>query len=183
MKTRLLLLAALAALIAVLVQWRLLDREAAATPEDIQRPGYFLTGVQLEEFGTDGRLRIGLESKTANEDPASGIVKLAEVAVDYHVPTGRRWTLTSAQARVPPGGRVIEFEGDVRLNGTPGESAQRAELRTARLQLDTDSETAHTKSAVELSFGPHRMQAQGMHADLKQGNLRLESDVNGIFTP
>jgi len=181
--TRLLLLTALAALIAVLVQWRLLDREPAAAPEEVLRPGYFLTGVVLEEFGNDGRLRIGLESKSANEDSASGSVRLAEVAVDYHTPTGRRWHLTSAQARVPPGGRVIEFEGDVRLNGAPGDGAQAAELRTERLQLDTDSETAQTQSAVELAFGAHRMQARGMRADLKKGTLRLESDVNGLFTP
>jgi LPS export ABC transporter protein LptC len=183
MTTRLLLLAALAALIAVLVQWRLLDREPAQAPEEVERPGYFLTGVVLEEFGTDGKLRIGLESESANEDPSSGTVRLADVAVDYHAPAGRRWHLTSAEARVPPGGRIIEFEGDVKLNGAPGDSTHQAELRTERLQLDTDAETAQTKSAVELSFGSHRMHATGMSADLKKGNLRLDSGVNGLFNP
>lgn len=183
MTTRLLLLAALVALIAVLVQWRLLDREPPQEPEEVQRPGYFLTGVVLEEFGTDGKLRIGLESESANEEPTSGVVHLANVAVDYHTPTGRRWHLTSAEARVPPGGRVIEFQGDVKLNGAPGDGAMPAELLTARLQLDTDAETAQTRSAVELSFGAHRMKATGMRVDLKKGSLRLESGVNGLFTP
>jgi len=182
-KTRILLLTALAALIAVLVQWRLLDREPAQVPAEVLRPGYFLTGVVLEEFGTDGKLRIGLESDTANEDPSSGVVRLADVAVEYHAPAGRRWHLTSAEARVPPGGRVIEFEGDVLLNGEPGEGARQAELRTPRLQLDTEAEIAQTKSAVELSFGAHRMQATGMRADLKKGNLQLDSGVHGRFTP
>lgn len=183
MTTRLLLVAALVALIAVVVQWRLLDREPATDLPDVQRPGYFLTGVVLEEFGTDGKLRIGLESKTATEDPANGFVRLADVSVDYHAPTGRLWHLTADEGRVPPGGRVVEFEGDVRLNGTPGDGAQRAELRTARLTLDTEAETATTRSAVELAFGAHRMHAMGMRADLKQGNLRLESGVNGLFNP
>lgn len=183
MKTRILLLAALAALVAVLVQWRLLDHDPATTPEDVLRPGYFLTGVDLEEFDNDGELRIGLKSVSANEDPSSGVVRLAEVAVDYYSPNERRWLLTAAEARVPPGGRVIEFEGDVRLNGTPGEGARQAELQTAQLQLDTVSEIAQTKSAVELVFGVHRMRAHGMRADLRKGNLRLESDVNGLFIP
>lgn len=183
MTTRLLLLAALAALIAVLVQWRLLDREPAQAPAEVLRPGYFLTGVVLEEFGTNGKLRIGLESKSANEDPSSGVVRLADVVVDYHAPEGRRWHLTSLEARVPPAGRVIEFEGNVLLHGTPGEGTGQAELRTPRLQLDTDAEIAQTKSAVELSFGAHRMHATGMRADLKKGSLRLESGVYGLFTP
>jgi LPS export ABC transporter protein LptC len=183
MTTRLLLVAALVALMAVLVQWRLLDREPAAEQADVQRPGYFLTGVELEEFGTDGMLRIGLESESATEDPANGVVRLAKVSVDYHAAAGRLWHLTAAEGRVPPGGRVVEFEGDVRLNGTPGDGAERAELRTARLQLDTEAETAQTNSEVELAFGAHRMHALGMHADLRQGHLRLESGVNGLFTP
>jgi len=181
--TRILLVAGLVALVGALVQWRLLDRVPAVEPEELLRPGYFLTGVDLEEYGADGRLRIGLQSISANEDPASGVVRLADVAVDYHAPTGRRWLLTAAEARVPPGGRVVEFEGDVHLTGLPGEDPHAAELQTARLMLDTATEVAQTKSRVELVFGSHRMRALGMRADLKGGKLRLESDVNGLFTP
>ena len=121
MIARFLVLAGLVAFIAALVQWRVVDREPAAEAEDATRPGYFLTGVDLQEFGTDGKLRIGLQSISATEDPASGVVRLSDVAVDYHAPTGRLWHLTANEARVPPGGSTVEFEGDVRLAGQPGE--------------------------------------------------------------
>jgi LPS export ABC transporter protein LptC len=180
---RLVMLAGLVALIAAVVQWRVVDREPAAAADDAARPGYFLTGVDLEEFGADGKLRIGLQSISANEDPASGIVRLTDVAVDYHAPTGRVWYLTANEARVPPGGRTVEFEGDVRLAGQPGEDPVAAELHTARLQLDTVAEVADTRAPVELAFGAHRVRALGMHANLKSGTMRLESDVNGRFAP
>jgi LPS export ABC transporter protein LptC len=183
MTARIILFAGLIALFAVLVQWRLFDRDPEPEAAAVQRPGYFLTGVDLEEFGADGALRIGLQSVSANEDPASGVVRLANVAVDYHAPTGRRWHLTAAEARVPPEGRLVEFEGEVHLRGVPGEDARPAELETARMTLDTVDETAQTKSPVELAFGMHRIRATGMHADLRAGNLRLESDVSGHFTP
>ena len=183
MITRLLLLAGLVALIAALVQWRVVDREPAADEQEVQRPGYYLTGVDLEEFGADGRLRIGLQSISANEDPANGIVRLSEVAVDYHTPNGHLWHLTADEARVPPGGRMVEFEGEVQLAGLPTEDPRAAQLHTPRLTLDTVSEVADTKSPVELAFGVNRMRALGMHADLKAGSLRLESEVNGQFTP
>jgi LPS export ABC transporter protein LptC len=180
---RVLLLVALVALIAVLVEWRVMDRAPEPTPQQVQRPGYYLTGVNLEEFGADGRLRIGLESASANEDPATGIVRLAEVAVDYYAPNGRRWQLTSEEAHVPPGGRVVEFEGDVRLSGAPGTNETAAKLHTPRMSLDTVGEIADTRSPVELAFGAHRVRALGMRADLKAGTVRLESDVNGRFAP
>ena len=179
--TRLLLLAALAALVAVLVQWRLLVREAPPDELPPQRPGYYLAGVQLQEYGQDGRLRIGLESERADEDAATGSIGLTDVSVDYHAPAGQRWFLTADRARVPPGGRLVEFEGAVSLTGTPAGQRQVAELRTDRLTLDTVAERAMTKSPVELAFGAHALQSRGMQADLKAGSLRLESDVHGSF--
>jgi len=139
--------------------------------------------VDLEEFGVDGRLRIGLQSISANEEPSTGVVRLSEVVVDYHAPTGRLWHLTSESARVPPGGRTVDFEGDVRLAGQPGEDPRSAQLFSERLSLDTVGEVADTKSPVELVFGNHRMHALGMRADLKAGTLLLESNVSGRFAP
>ena len=183
MIARLLMLAAFVALIAALVQWRVVEREPAAATADEERPGYFMTGVDLEEFGADGRLRIGLQSISAKQDPASGVVRLSDVAVLYQTPEGQAWNLTSNEAQVPPGGSVVEFEGDVLLRGRPGGEGQLAELRTARLTLDTAGEVADTRAPVELAFGDHRIRAVGMRADLRTGNLRLEADVSGRFTP
>ena len=183
MIARLLLLAGLVALIAALVQWRVVKREPASEETPPARPGYYLTGVDLEEFGADGKLRISLQSISANEDPQTGVVRLSDVAVDYYAEDGQPWHLTSEQARVPPGGRVVEFEGDVRLAGRPGEDPRVAQLHTARLSLDTVGEVAETKSPVELAIATHRVHALGMRADLKAGTLRLESDVNGRFLP
>jgi len=180
---RVLLVAAFLALVAALVQWRIVGREPPSEEPDVMRPGYFLTGVDLEEFGVDGRLRIGLQSISANEEPSTGIVRLSEVVVDYHAPTGRLWHLTSESARVPPGGRTVDFEGDVRLAGQPGEDPRSAQLFSERLSLDTVGEVADTKSPVELVFGNHRMHALGMRADLKAGTLLLESNVSGRFAP
>jgi LPS export ABC transporter protein LptC len=91
--------------------------------------------------------------------------------------------LTADEARVPQGGRMVEFDGGVLLAGTPAGRIATAELRTARMLLDTEAELAQTGSEVELAFGRHRITAQGMRADLKAGSLRLESDVRGLFTP
>jgi lipopolysaccharide export system protein LptC len=178
-----LLAAAVLTLVVLLAQWQFTGRRPSADEGEAARPGYFLTGVDLEEFGADGNLRIGLQSIAAQEDPASGVVRLSEVAVDYHAPTGRAWHLTSDEARVPSGGRTVEFEGDVRLAGQPGVDPRAAELHSPRLTLDTVSEVAETRSPVELSFGTHRIRAVGMRADLKSGQLRLESEVNGHFAP
>ncbi len=183
MSGRLLLLAAFIALIAVLVEWRLFDREVTTPAGDAERPGYYLTGINLEDFGADGNPRLALQAATADEEPVSGAVTLREVVVDYQSFEGQSWRLTSAEARVPRGAVIVEFEGDVRMSGQVGELPEPGEMRTARLILDTAEEHARTRAAVTLSFGRHIMHARGLRVDLKEGRLRLESNVHGLFIP
>lgn len=180
---RLLLFGALIALAAVLIEWRLLDRDEVAPAPAAARPGYYLNEIDMTEFAADGRPRIGLQATTAVEEPADGRVMLREVAVDYHALEGQGWRLTAAEARIPRGGNVVEFEGDVRMRGQPTDTGAPAELRTARLTLDTEAERASTRDPVILAFGRHEMRARGLQVDLKAGRLRLESDVNGQFNP
>jgi LPS export ABC transporter protein LptC len=180
---RLILFAALVALIAVLVEWRLFGAEEPAASAEVERPGYYLTGIQLEDFGVDGRPRLGLQAATAKEAPATGIVTLRAVSVDYHALEGQNWHLTSDEAQVPRGARAVEFVGDVHMTGQSGEVPGIAEMRTTRLTLDTTKEHAGTRDPVTLAFGRHVMHARGMQVDLKAGNLTLESEVNGLFTP
>jgi len=180
---RLMLLAALIALIAVLVEWRLLGGEEPAATAEVERPGYYLTGIQLEDFGVDGNPRLELQAATAKEAPATGIVTLRAVAVDYHALEGQNWHLTSDEAQVPRGAHAVEFTGDVHMSGQSGNLPGLAELRTTRLTLDTTKEHAGTRDPVTLAFGRHVMHARGMQVDLKAGSLKLESDVNGLFNP
>jgi len=180
---RLALFGALVALIAVLVEWRLLDRDEVTPAAVSARPGYYLKEIDMAEFAADGRPRIGMQAATAVEEPASGQVTLREVAVDYHALEGQNWKLTAAAARIPRGGNIVEFEGNVRMRGRPADADVLAELHTARLTLDTVSERASTRDPVTLAFGRHEMRAQGLQVDLKAGSLRLESDVNGLFNP
>jgi LPS export ABC transporter protein LptC len=183
MTGRLILLVALIALIALLIESRLLGREATSPATEAARPGYYLEGIGLEDFGADGNLRLGLQAATAREDPVSGVVTLREVVVDYHALAGQSWHLTSAEARVPRGANAVEFAGDVRMNGRVGDLPGLAELSTEHLTLDTASEHAETRDPVTLAFGRHLMHARGLQVNLKAGSLQLESEVHGLFKP
>jgi LPS export ABC transporter protein LptC len=183
MSGRLILFAAMIALIAVLVEWRLLEPDVTTAIEEAEQSGYYLTGIGLEDFGTDGKLRLALQAATAREEPLSGLVTLHEVVVDYHALAGESWHLTAAEAQVPRGADAVEFAGDVRMTGRPGDQSGPAELSTARLIFDTAKEHAETSDPVTLAFGRHLMYARGLQVDLKAGSLQLESEVHGLFTP
>lgn len=180
---RLTLFAALVALIAVLVEWRMFGGEEPVATLPVERPGYYLTGIQLEDFAIDGKPRLQLQAATAKENVTTGFVTLHAVSVDYRAQEGQSWHLTSDEALVPRDAHAVEFTGDVHMTGQSGKLPSAAELRTTRLALDTTREHAGTRDPVTIAFGRHVMHARGMQVDLKAGNLTLESEVNGLFTP
>ncbi len=174
---RLILFAALVALIAVLVEWRLFGAEQPAATAEVERPGYYLTGIQLEDFGVDGRPRLGLQAATAKEAPATGIVTLRAVSVDYHALEGQNWHLTSDEAQVPRGAHAVEFVGDVHMTGQSGEVPGIAEMRTTRLSLDTIEGACGNQRSGHARIRPPR-HACARHAgrlEGRQADARIRS--------
>ncbi len=86
-------------------------------------------------------------------------------------------------AHVEPGGKIVDLQGNVRLQGTDPAYAGTAVIRTDKLSYDVPEGIASTKSDVLIDFRRHSLSARGLIANLKQRTLRLESRVNGRFQP
>jgi len=56
-------------------------------------------------------------------------------------------------------------------------------IRTDELAYDSTTSVVQTAEPVTLQFGQHRLEGRGLRAALKEGTLKLESNVHGRFTP
>lgn len=157
------------------------ERQPAALPLAAQ-PGYYLTDATLEQTDASGRLTMRVHAAHAAQQGEQGPVRLEQLEAHYFPVAGQDWLMTSAAGSLPAAGRVVEFDGDVRLRAAAAASATGAIVRTEHLALDVDSTLATTADPVRIEFGPHAVVARGLRADLKRETLRLESAVNGTFT-
>ncbi len=157
------------------------DRQRAQAPTAAQ-PGYYLTDATLEQTDDTGRLTLRVHSAHATQTGAAGAVHLDQLEVHYFPQPGQDWLMTSNTGSLPPAGRVVQLEGDVRLRAAAAAAATGAVVRTEHLALDVDSTLATTVDPVRIEFGPHAVAARGLRADLKHETLQLESAVNGTFT-
>lgn len=181
---RLLLFAALAALIALFVDLARQDPDAdtlavSAAP----RSGYYLRDAQVTEYGPDGRVRLLMAALEAEQDPEHDTVALQDVRMDYFALPNQGWRLTARRGEAPTSFRTVELSGDVVMTGRQRQPAGLAVIRTERLTLEPAARRAHTAEPVSLVFGPYALAATGLEADLNAGTLRLESGVNGRFIP
>ncbi|HUO79769.1 MAG TPA: LPS export ABC transporter periplasmic protein LptC [Steroidobacteraceae bacterium] len=158
------------------------DEGQAEQAPPATQPGYYLRDATLEQTDADGRLTMRAHAARGAQQGEQGPVHLEQVEVHYFPQPGQDWLMTSAAGSMPPAGRVVEFEGDVRLRAAAAAAATGAVVRTEHLALDVDSTLATTEDPVRIEFGPHAVVARGLRADLKHETLRLESAVNGTFT-
>ena len=165
--------------------WWLANRSGdlpAAPSEPVQaQPGYYLRAAVLDQTDATGRVKLTARAERATEEVAAGPVRLEQLVVDYYPEPGRDWVMTSATGSLPPGGRVLQLAGDVRLRAAAAGAVTGAVVHTQHLRLDLDSHLATTADPVRIELAPHVLEARGLRADLTADTLVLESAVSGIF--
>lgn len=146
------------------------------------QPGYYLRDATLEQTDATGRIELRVTAAAAEQEPASRDVQLRTLRVDYFPDTERSWVATANEGTLPPDGRTVFLEGDVRLTGTSGVGTKPAVITTEQLKLDVEASLATTSAPVRIELAPHAVTARGLRADLKRDRVQLESTVNGRFT-
>jgi LPS export ABC transporter protein LptC len=175
----------LAALLAALVigYGALIERNPApaASSEQAEQPGYYLTDAVITQTQKDGSLSLRLIANRIEQQRRDDSIELQTVRVNYFQSPEREWLLTARQGFVPANFRVVQLSGDVELR--PANALPTAFLRTDAMAIDTQTNIAYsTSSPVHLRFGQHAMVVKNFRADLSNEKLRLES-VNGRFEP
>jgi LPS export ABC transporter protein LptC len=156
------------------------DEQFDTTDADDER-GYYVIDATLTEMGADGRPRTVLRAARAEQQVADQSVLLTDLTVDYNTAEAGTWTLTADRGRLLSNATTLRLSGDVVIRGE--EARGTAVIRTDELAYDSTTSVVQTAEPVTLQFGQHRLEGRGLRAALKEGTLKLESNVHGRFTP
>jgi LPS export ABC transporter protein LptC len=151
---------------------------AAAAPR-----GYYVTDATLTELGADGRPRVVVRARSIEQQLSDESVHLADLALDYATQQRGLWHVTADRGRMPRDRGSLLLAGNVRVAGTPDAAGDQAVILTDQLAYDTQANVIQTAATVAVRFGAHELHGRGLRVGLNEGNLRLESNVNGRFTP
>lgn len=155
--------------------------EPIETTDSADERGYYVTDATLTEMGPDGRPRTVLRAKHVEQQVADQSVLLTDLVVDYNTPDAGTWTLTADRGRLLSNATTLQLSGDVVIRGK--EARGTAVIRTDELSYDTTTSVVQTADRVTLQFGAHGLEGRGLRAALKEGTLKLESNVHGQFVP
>jgi LPS export ABC transporter protein LptC len=163
---------------------------AAVLPPD---PGYAAHDAEVIETGYDGRERYRLNAKVIRQQDDNGLIDLDQLEMNYHpnaqgkIPGEKPaegkaanavWHLTSDHGQMRADGNDVQLDGNVQVTGpAPGSGAPMV-LSTDNMRVNTPTEFIETDAPVRLRWSGNVLDAVGMEADLKAGDVRLKSKVH-----
>jgi LPS export ABC transporter protein LptC len=80
---------------------------------------------------------------------------------------------------VQPDGNDVQLNGNVHVTGPAREGEAPLVLTTDHMRINTPTQFIETDAPVQIRWSSNVLDAIGMEADLKAGNVRLKSAVHG----
>jgi len=154
------------------------DVEKGATPP---QQGYYLVDTTMTEMGPTGRPKVIVHARHAEQQLVDQSVDASDITLDSPTDKYGTWHGTALRGHLTPDRNTIQLAGDVTMTSQLEQGV--AVIHTEHLDYDVDDGVITTSDAVDVRLGAHVLKARGLRADMNAQTLRLESDVNGRFTP
>lgn len=154
--------------------------EAAARQNDY---GYVALDARVVQTDDTGQVLYTLDAAQVAQDPGSGELAANTLTLHYGLNGLQPWTLGARSGRLPSGSTRVHLEGDVQARGKPAHTEQFVQINTQQVDFDMAAQELTTHQPVTVNWGGQQLAGRGLSANLKQGQLRLESSVHGRFSP
>lgn len=149
--------------------------------ETDEHSGYYIRGAELRGIGPDGQYQYVLEAGEAQQDEASGLINVTDVALSYTESSEVPWSLHADTGVIDSSNNAVQFSGNVKARGEGANLA--TVLETEQLSFDPERQSIETDKRVTLRVGSRAISATGMLAFLDEDKIEFKSNVSGKFLP
>lgn len=174
---------ALALLLGGLTAW--LERISHVETESVQlnpnEPQYEMHVLSGKRYDAAGNLQESLHAERAWQLPEQKNVFLQQADLQRYQHGERQYRVTAASARYQTDSKQVFFEQGVLLKKDATATQPDGEIRTQRLIVDTQTETARTDAPVNFRYGASSGSAKGMTYNHQTGRLDLPAQVKAII--
>lgn len=173
-------------LLAVGSWWLVRNATPPPTPEraalGLTEPDYAMTGVTLERYGADGRLRLMVQGRELRHLPAADRLEVDDATVRVFSPSGSETVATARQVLTSAQAQEVQLVGGARVLGL-GASGQPAQISGEWLRLFPKDGRVRSEQPVQMQLGASTVQAKGLDYDHKSGMLTLDGPLRAEFAP
>lgn len=144
--------------------------------------------VVLRQMDRSGALQYEIEAASVTQLPRDGAIEAHDLTLHYDPPgkvadPGQRWTLTASGATLPEASDVVKLAGRVKVRGRVQQSPVPISFTTEKLDYNLVTQELANDTAFELQWGGSQFSGRGLKANIKQGDVAVESQANGKIVP
>jgi len=140
----------------------------------------FINQAHIRQFNNQGQLSERMLATRVEHDPIARKNLMDEPDIVLYREDQTTITLTALHGEMSDDRGLVKLAGDVRVrdNANP---ALPTLMKTELLRYHTDKDLAETDQKVTFSSGKNIMKSVGMEANLHSSQLKLLSNVRGIY--
>jgi LPS export ABC transporter protein LptC len=163
--------------------------QAPTADPDANRAAYNFEAneVVVRQMGTDGRLQYQIEARHVTQLPKDGAIAARDLTLHFDPPGSAdpqlRWTLTANAAQLPESSSLVALHGNVQVQGRPAKAGTHIQLATESLDYNLATQDLRSTGDFELRWGGTFLTGRGLSANIKQGDLQIESSAHGQIVP
>lgn len=154
-------------------------RDSRAMPTD---PDYTMSGVTLQRYGADGRLRLVVRGSELRHVPAADRLEIDEATVQVYSPQGSETVATARSLRTTTQAQEVQLLGNARVRGLTS-AGEPALIAGEQLWLYPQEGRVRSSEPVRLELGAHVVHAAGMEYEHKSGQIVLSGPLRAQFAP
>lgn len=144
-------------------------------------PKYRINGIHGERFDSQGLLSERLSATSAWQLPTQPVVYIDNPQLMLLAHGKPLYQVSSTSAQYDTDSRQVVFLDKVLLYKSATANQAEAMLRTDKLTVDTQSQTAHTDASVDYRYGLSEGSAVGFEYNKDKGFLNLSSRIKAII--
>jgi lipopolysaccharide export system protein LptC len=165
----------------VLTGWLVQRQTTLETQRNLSRsgPDLFVEGMDLKLISETGTLRYRVQAQRLDHFPYDDHSELARPVLEVFRENQALWYIQSERGRVSSDNERVWLLGEVEIRRLEGPDSDPFDIHTRDLLVKPAEETAETKQASVIRSARYRVEAVGVHADLRENRVELKSRVRG----
>jgi lipopolysaccharide export system protein LptC len=155
------------------------EDEAKAMASNVnQQSDYGMTNFTMTIMDENGQPSRVIAGKEMTHFPKGDRTEIIDPTAHFIENQQDTWVITSKHGKTRGEGKLIKLTKDVVITRINNDEI---ELRTDKLNIDTQQSTAYTDSAVTIISPTGETKSVGLHATLEEKTINLHSKVKGHY--
>ena len=146
-------------------------------------PDAFMEGVNALILDKQGKPSMKITAPKLTHFPQDDSTLLTTPHLTLYRKSPEPWYITSHYAKAYRGLEYVDFWEEVEIHHAAYEDSPATHIKTTTLRVRPEEKVADTNDLITMTQPNIVVKAEGMHADLNTGDIKLLSKARGEYVP